>query len=313
MSSSPSLIQVLFLVLGIGFFFYEYQHVKFSRRTYFPLPILFLLAVGGCDKNQLTPLDSNSVPPFLSNLQFNPDSVYIDSVIPSNGQYSISTTVRVKASDSDGLADIASVFVDVIRSNGTVAVSNIGLGDKGVGPDSLRGDGVFSGTVTFTLTRAQAGRYEVRVRAIDKNGSESNSLVGQLRLARRNASPVLLYATTPDTIDLPTSGYVTVQFTASASDSDGLADIRQVFFRRLNPVDTTQTRFFMKDDGSLEPPVIVGGISVGSGDDIAGDGRFSFLVPLLSTTTRRTNLFGFQAIDSFGDTSATVQRYFTVR
>ncbi len=284
-------------------------------RTYIALCILFLLTLFGCDKNQLEPFDSKDTPPLVSTLQLSPDSINIDNLVPSNGVYNVSVIVRVKASDIDGPSDIISVLVDALRSDASIAVSGNELRDDGVATDSLRGDGVFSGPIAITLSRSQAGRYGVRVRAIDRNGSESNSLVNQLTLARRNSAPVLLNATTPDTIDLPASGYLTVQFTASASDSDGLADIRQVFFRRLIPIDTSQTRFFMKDDGGLDPAVIVAGISLRSGDDIAGDGRFSFLIPVFPfpTTARRTNLFGFQAIDSFGDTSATIQHYFTTR
>jgi hypothetical protein len=274
-----------------------------------------LLFISGCDKNQLGSIDSKIAPPAVSTLSLTPDSIYIDNIIPSNGQYRVSTIAQARVSDINGLSDISLVFVDIVRPDGSIAFGSIQLLDDGALADSMRADGVFSGTISFTMTRSQAGKYGIRVRAIDSDGSESNSFMNRLSLTRRNAVPIMLSATTPDTVDLPSSGYVTVQFTASASDSDGLADIRQVFFHRLSPIDSSQTRFFMKDDGGLDPPVIVAGISLRSGDDIAGDGRFSFLIPVFPfpTTARRTNLFGFQAIDSFGDTSATIQHFFTTR
>jgi hypothetical protein len=286
--------------------------IQILTRSLF-LGLIALLMISGCDKNQLASLDSKNSTPIVSQLRFSPDSVYIDNLTPVNGQYTITTTVRAAALDNDGYSDLAAITVDVLRSNGVLAIGGVALKDDGVLPDSIRPDGIFSGLVNFSLTRAQSGQYQIRVSAIDKQGSVSNSLAGEFKLTRRNSAPTLFNVVMPDTVDLPNSGYITVQFTASASDSDGLADIRQVFFRRLAPFDSSQTRFIMKDDGSLEPPITVGGISVRSGDNVAGDGRFSFLIPLLSTSTRRTSLFDFQAVDTFGDTSASVQMYLTVR
>lgn len=271
------------------------------------------LAMSGCDKNQLTPFDSKNTAPIVSNLLVSPDSIYIDNLTPSNGEYAVSTNIGVAASDGDGPSDLAAVTADVIRPDGTLAASGVMLHDDGMAPDSVAGDRFYSGTAQFTLIRAQAGRYQIRVSASDRKGAMSNGLQSVLKLSRRNSPPTIGSVFVPDTVNLPTSEYILVQFTASAADSDGLNDIQQVYFYRIEPVDPTQTRFQMRDDGNLDPPVTVGNIAVTSGDDVAGDGRYSFLIPLRSTDTRRTNLFGFRAVDTFGDTSATIQKYFTVR
>lgn len=276
------------------------------------VPVLFVL-VAGCDKNPSGLMDSKNSAPSVSDLHFSPDSVNIDNLTPSNGSYTVSTLVRARADDNDGHADLAGVKVDIVMTEGSVAVAGFPLRDDGVGPDTARGDGIFSGIVQFQLTRAQAGRWQVRVSAVDQRGTISNSLAALLNLARRNSPPFLTDVVVPDSVNLPQSGYILVQFTATAFDSDGLADVRTVYFRRIAPIDSNQTRFILKDDGGVDPPVNIGGIPVRSGDDVPGDGRFSFLIPLLSTSTRRTNIFGFQAIDSFGDTSTTVQRSFTIR
>lgn len=139
----------------------------------------------------------------------------------------------------------------------------------------------------------------------------SNTLEKTLKLERRNARPQLLDVSLPDSITLPVTDTLKIQFTATVADSDGLADIREVFFRRVSPPDPT--KFLMRDDGSLDPAVNIGGIVLRSGDDIPGDGKYAFLIPVLPTSTRRTNVFDFQCIDSFGDTSGTIQRSFTIR
>jgi hypothetical protein len=93
----------------------------------------------------------------------------------------------------------------------------------------------------------------------------------------------------------------------AAADSDGLADIAEVYFRSLNSSDPT-AKFFLFDDGGT---VQRNGIT--SGDPLAGDGTFSIIVQLPSTSTTGTRLFAFQAKDTFGDTSATVTHSLEVR
>ena len=274
---------------------------------------LFLSAILGCEQNQLGTIDTRNTAPFLSNILLSPDSIFVDDLTPDNGLYTIFSAVRVDAKDPDGSSDIAAVRYDVIGVAGTIVASGIELRDDGIAPDSIAGDDLFSAPIRISLTRPQARPYLIRVFAMDRKGDLSVSLYQQLKITRRNSAPQLFDLLVPDSIDLPSSGYVTVQFQVSAADSDGLADIQQVHFRRLDPVDPSETRFIMKDDGSADPAVGFGGIFLRSGDDVAGDGRFSFLIPVFSSASRRTNLFGFQAVDGFGDTSATALGFLTIR
>jgi hypothetical protein len=264
------------------------------------LPLVTILVISGCDKNQLAPIDSEDTAPFVSTVHINPDSIYLDSLTPSNGEYSVSTIVWVRASDVDGASDIATVEVDVSRENGLSAVRGIGLLDNGLAPDSVQGDGVFSGNVLFTLVRAQVGRYMIKARAIDRQGVSSNLLATQLKLTRQNASPTIFNLTAPDSVTRPSTGSLLFSMTISASDSDGLADITEVYFRSIIS-STPDVKFFLYDDGG-----IIQSNGLTSGDRLAGDGVFSIIVQLPSTTSQGERRFAFQAKDTFGDTSATV-------
>ncbi|MBI5471740.1 MAG: hypothetical protein HY961_05295 [Ignavibacteriae bacterium] len=277
-----------------------------------PLCITSLIVVAalliGCEKNSLGTIDVRTDIPMLTNASATPDSIYLDSMTPDSGKYTIVSVVKVKMAFQNSSPTVSAT---VLQAGATNSVATISLRDDGVTPDAVAHDSVYSANVQFKVTRAQAGRYRVRIVATLSDGSASNTLEKALKLGRRNARPQITNVSVPDSVSLPATDTLRIQFTASVADSDGLADIREVFFKRVSPPDPT--KFLMRDDGSLDPPVNIGGILLRSGDDISGDGKFSFLIPVLPTSTRRTNVFDFQCIDSFGDTSNTVQRSFTIR
>ncbi len=263
-----------------------------------------------CEKSNLGTVDVQTEAPLLSNASTTPDSIYIDNLTPVNGLYSINTTVKVRMSFRGGAQ---TVTASVLRPTTSEEVFRSSLRDDGTAPDQVANDSIFSGKVEFNIQRAFAGRYRIQFSSRTPEGITSNVIEKPLKLSRRNSAPVLLEATSPDTIDLPTSGFISVQFTASASDSDGLADIREVFFKR----DTLNTKFILRDDGGVGHNSFdtssTGRITLSTGDVAAGDGKFSILLPVTPANTRGTRRIKFQATDSFGDTSATIQRFFTIR
>lgn len=266
-----------------------------------------ILGSAGCDKNQLAPLDSKNSAPLVTQLSFTPDSIYIDNLTPANGAYTVTITVRTMATDGDGLSDLAAVTVDVLRGNGSVAVGGVALHDEGSAPDSARGDGIFSGTVQFSLTRAQVGRYQIRATAVDRLGASSNSPSGQFQLTRRNSPPAVFNLDAPDSVTRPTAGNLLFTMSIAATDSDGLADVSEVYFRSLTS-STPDRKIFLYDDGGavLHNQVL-------SGDQFAGDGIFTVIVQLPFDATAGTRIFAFQARDTFGDTSASLNHPLIVR
>jgi hypothetical protein len=271
------------------------------------LTVIALLMISGCDKNQIASLDSKNSVPIVSDLRFSPDSVYIDNLTPVNGQYTITAMVRAAATDIDGSSDLAAVTVDVLRSNGALAIGSVALRDDGVLPDSVRADGIFSGSVSFSLTRAQSGRYQIRASASDRQGAVSNSLAGQLKLARRNSAPTVFNLDAPDSVTRPVSGNLLFTMSIAAADSDGLADVSEVYFRSLTS-STPDAKIFLYDDGGIVPHN-----GVTSGDPFAGDGLFSVIVRLPFDAAAGTRIFAFQANDTFHDTSATLIHPLVVR
>lgn len=259
------------------------------------LPMLF----AGCDKNQLASIDPKNSAPQVDHLTFSPDSIYLDALTPVNGEYTVTTTIRAHATDPDGNFDLAGVNANLIMPDGTSAPGRIPLHDDGVSPDSTAGDGLYSGSLEFQLTRAQAGRWQVGVTAVDQRGALSNSLSGQLKLARRNSPPLIFDLLAPDTLTIAAGDSSLLRMSIAASDSDGLADIVQVYWQSPDGQNPT-FRFPMRDDGGLSP-------GPPSGDLVAGDGTFSFMQWIKdSPTIRGRYRLLFKAEDTVGDTSLTL-------
>jgi hypothetical protein len=270
----------------------------------------------GCDKNPLGTVENNghapgNHAPFLSSPALSPASVYIDSLTPSAGVYSFAVIVRVTATDADGADDIVGVNAALLPPGESTPGPGIPLLDNGVLPDSTAGDGVYMARIQFGVARSEAGVYRVQISATDRTGLASNGVDLPLEIRRRNSPPSLSGLVAPDTVTLPVGGMIVVLLSVAASDSDGLGDIQQVYFRSLTSSNPT-FKFSLKDDGSTDPPPIAGWPS--SGDLVAGDGIYTIRIPLVDgQSQRRTNTFAFQAVDRFGDTSATVIHYLTVQ
>ena len=142
-----------------------------------------------------------------------------------------------------------------------------------VAPDSSASDGLFSADVLISLLRSQAGAFRLQIQADDREGFLSNALILTVTANRRNSPPYLLPSSlvAPDTV---TRGIDTLVFmSVAAADSDGISDIREVYFRNLDS--PSQTKIPLLDDGGFSPS----GTSQ-SGDSLAGDGVYSVVIQI---------------------------------
>jgi hypothetical protein len=272
--------------------------------------LALIMAFSSCEKTDFAGIDISRTPPFLAGPSLSPASVNIDTVGGLEGKYSIFVESSVLVTDPEGPGDVEEAYVEVLRPSAESPFFKAPLSLKvGAGPAGQ--PSLFSGSIQFDIARDEAGRYRVRFIARNKAGLYGNVLETTLDLRRNNSPPRLSDLSAPDTILLPVGGSLVVSLSVAAADSDGLGDIQQVYFRSLTS-STPDFKFFLFDDGDATPPGPPFFLS--SGDAVAGDGRFSVRIPLTDgPNVRRTNIFAFQAVDSFGDTSATVLHSLTVR
>ena len=272
-----------------------------AKQTYPILSLLYLTLLFGCEDKEIAVDDPQGRPPFVQSVNLAPDSTNIDGQIPLDGMYTVATVVTAKVTDPEGADNLASVVAGVVRPNSSPSILRIDLHDDGVAPDPTANDGNYSASIQYRVTRPQAGRYRIQVSATDKDQLKSNVADQSFFVARNNAKPGLFALIAPDTLTIAVGGSLLVHITISASDSDGIADLREVFFRSLTS-SNPDFKFLLKDDGGTDP--ISPPLFQPSGDSVAGDGRYSVLIPLIDgPNVRRTNIFAFQAFDSFGDSS----------
>jgi hypothetical protein len=289
-----------------GFFVMRvFSHIQTIGLIGAKTALLSAFCLLGCEQEDGGTLDVTGTPPVLTNGYLSPDTVNIDTVTPSQSLYSITTAARVRATDADG--DLTIVTVRILKRNSSNILVEIPLNDKGENGDSVASDEVFSGSLEFQIPRSDAGPYRIEFLANDANSDVSN-LFGATFLATRTNSPPTLDTTSlvaPDSVTRPQSGSLLVFMSIAAADSDGLGDVRSVFF--INLASQTQTPQFLLDDGGVPQE---GGVA--SGDILAGDGVFSIIIQVPSTVPLGVYPFSFRAVDTFGDSSAAFIHELTV-
>jgi len=269
------------------------------------LPAAFLLlfvGLAGCESSGTGIIDPSGQPPFVAAARVDPKAVDLRNIPPSGDHYPVSLTIRADITAPVGAAPPFAVSATIIPPQPGFPFFEVSLRDDGTMPDSVAADGTYSGTLAFDILATEAGRYRVRVTARSANGFVSISREHSVPITRNNAPPGLSELTAPDTVNAPTTERLLIAMSVRADDPDGAEDVQEVYFRSLDSSDPTR-KFFLKDDGDV----------AGSGDRIAGDGLYSIIVELLPGTPSRTYRFGFQAEDTFRDTSNTLLHYLTVR
>ncbi|MEW5944641.1 MAG: S8 family serine peptidase [bacterium] len=184
-------------------------------------------------------------PPVVTNVVFTPNS------LPPDG--ATTTTVTADVSDPNGLADVASVTIDLTPIGGGAAVT---LYDDGTNGDAVAGDGTYTLAGITVAIGTSAGAKTITVTATD---SASNTGSGNGTLTVTNEPPVVTNVVfTPNS--LPPDGATTTTVTADVSDPNGLADIASVTID-LTPIGGGATAT-LYDDGT-------------NGDAFAGDGTYT--------------------------------------
>jgi hypothetical protein len=262
-----------------------------------------LLGFTGCESTDEGVIDLSGTPAFISVARLDPDTIRLQAIPPVGDTYPATVDVEATVMDPVGNAGDITVFAQLFKPESSAQWQQIQLRDDGTDPDATAGDSVFSGRFAFDLISSDAGAFRVSVRSVSETGYRSNVLENTLFVMRLNASPALSNLSAPDTLDLPGTGSVLFPMSVNATDPDGPEDIQEVYFRNLDSPSDPNRKTFLFDDGNT-------GVS---GDSVAGDGVYTRVLQLPSTTPKQTYRFAFQAADTFGDTSATLLHSLTVR
>lgn len=141
----------------------------------------------------------------------------------------------------------------------------------------------------------------IQLNAPLQNGDQLRAEKRIIALGGENFPPEILEISYPDTAIVPNSGQNVIGFLARATDPQGLSDIPAVY------VDIF-TESSMNQDGQL---TLLDNGSDENGDAEAGDGVFTAVVGLTPSSTPRTFLLRWYALDRQGLSSDTLETRFT--
>jgi len=282
----------------------------FDSSRLIPLPFpaailvsaLALLGIQGCEKVSQGVVDPKGVPAFLSEALVKPDSLKLTTLPQSNGILTVNIQVRIRVAQPAGSAGLSSVGFNLFSTSATEPFLQGTLSDNGVAPDSAAGDGIYSAALQFGIPRSSSGRFRLQFTAKTNDGLVSNLVEKSLYMIRNNKAPVLSNLQAPDTVTVPAGGKDTLTIGVRTVDPDGQGDIRQVYFQSLDS-SNPNFKIILRDDGDINGP---------SGDVTAGDSVYTINIRL-DNPVHKTYRFAFQAVDAFGDTSATLLHRLTIQ
>ncbi len=260
-------------------------------QRYLLLILLIISLLSACDNDKYGTFDISLTVPFISQAKLAYYNIDSDTIKPGD-QFSLADTItirnRVSAHiyDKDGLNDLKNVKFIIYQPSTNMPVSQGYLYDHGQEADSLTGDGIFSGVISFKISRVIVGNFIVELQAEDKSQLLSNIFSTSFRVSRMGKPPVIFDLKAPENTTLPTSGEKVILMSVTAYDTNGYNDIKEVYFRSLDASDPTR-KFFLLDNGNIST----------SGDSIANDGIFSILVKLPFNMTPKSYRFEFEAKD----------------
>ncbi len=257
--------------------------------------------LAGCDSAPGPP-SPDERPPVLFDFDFSPRSVVFEQLPPdqiAGDLVRVPVELSVSARDADGdLETVRFLVQPPFSTSETVAAGEM----------TPAGNGRFTATATVEIPKSDVGVYSVVVFAVDGAGQMSNQARGEFAFEATGEPPVIEDVALPERVTRPAPGEdpVLIPIVATVSDPDGLANIARVEMQVL-PIGSVILQ--LCDDGGE------GACNPGfgsSGDETAGDGRFTITLQLDSSNAPGETTFEFRAIDRAGLTSETVTRTITV-
>ena len=232
--------------------------------------IFFAMFLGCGDDNPVKPDDPA---PVIS-------EVHVPSTIWSGTETNIVVTATV--TDAQGLTDIDSVTLRILRPDSLTLAHVTTLNDSARNGDLIAFDGIYSREITTSFIDDEAGNYTFLFQATDHEGYRSDpfsEIVPALE-GTMNISPSISDIVLPEIISIdPTIQY---SYNVQVSDPQGISDLAHVIFRIHSHENPTIThRDTLYDDGTSPDAAPQDGIFTGTftsdfADSVVGTYPFSF-------------------------------------
>lgn len=272
------------------------------------LIVAFVVLNLRCTLDDASVIEPSTETLYFSSITMTPDSINTDTIFV-NGTQTPNDVIQLSATvvvQSNRQQQEIGVVASVKEPGSSTVLSSIALHDDGVTPDAVKGDSLYSGTLTVSIKRSFYGKLLVTASG-SSSVANSTSISTYLVITRNNRPPVIDSVEVPDTLVVGSSTQL-LNLYAYVNDEDGLADIERVFFRSYLLPDTTtgSAPFLLYDDGGANN-------ASGNTDKVPGDGEYTLTVQFPPTATKGIRRFVFQAIDKSGTLSNSVQHDIVVK
>ncbi|NCQ16961.1 MAG: hypothetical protein COW85_01950 [Ignavibacteria bacterium CG22_combo_CG10-13_8_21_14_all_37_15] len=257
---------------------------------------LILMAFSGCEKKFNNPVETNM-------------AVYQVAEVSSFHSFSHTLTDSIinPSITFTSVLDIRRVWIEILTpGDEKISPGAISLYDNGspAAGDLVKGDNSYSALIIMKNEYVN-GTYLISYFVEDKT-SAVKKVASQTFLfdnGKSNIAPLILSVSAPDTIEVKE---VPLAFIVSATvaDSNGLKDIKEVYFTTVKPNQPSSgSRTMLYDDGNYTT----------NGDGTAEDGVFSRALSITPENEKGTYRFDFEAKDRGGLGSQVVRIYIVVK
>ena len=224
---------------------------------------------------------------------FNPNESIVMIDAPSQVSWSADDSTFITTISLADPSAISSMAVNVINQKGVNELNNsFALSDDGENGDELAGDGIYTAS-PYMLSSMANGIYNLEYVKFSAEGM-GQKIASKSFLydnGQQNYPPEISNLVMPTSVERGEDFVIHLTVT----DPNGLANLQQVLFKLTRPDGTvsmngTSQYFPMYDNGD----------TVGSGDEVRGDGNFSLKNSFGTTAPLGTWTFEFRAIDKAG-------------
>ena len=219
--------------------------------------------------------------------------------VPENMWTGTETKIIISAtvSDAQGLSDIDSVFLTVLKPDSITVALYAPLNDSATRGDLIAFDGIYSREISTSFIQDEDGHYYFVFQAIDSDGHASEEVVESVPalLGSKNKPPTISDITLPDIISVDPS----IEFLCKVyvDDPQGVLDVSFVIFRIHSWENPTVIHMDTIYDGGIHP------------DAVKEDGIFTgTFTPAFADSVVGFYPFSFQAFDLSGDSTDLVRR-----
>ncbi|MCP5061506.1 MAG: hypothetical protein GY936_03475 [Ignavibacteriae bacterium] len=161
----------------------------------------------------------------------------------------------------------------------------------------------FVGEYSF-MNDTLKGDFILRIVVNDNFGGSSEILQHSFELIAKtpNSIPIITNLIAPDSVVVQSPKSL-IKMSVEVSDSNGLADISEVYFKLTKPDGSTSgNKFAMFDDGN----------KTNHDDDIAGDGKFSTIIEITPENDKGKYKFEFFAEDKSNTISNAITHFIEI-